>query len=238
MVIRPATPNGYSIVSPLKTSAGNRITPSGIAVLACVAAAHLGLAVYLYCQHFTPSRIGALPDPAPFIIDIPRLPPDPPPKTRKIQPRVLPVHPVDQIKLQTDQVIPIRPPPQTSQLIDTSKASILPTDVGPSNDLTPAKHQITDPHWLSQPTADEFADAYPPRALSLGKSGFASLACTVTASGALTGCSVAEETPAGWGFGAAALKLAKRFRLVPREEDGSPVGGAMVRIPVRFRLPD
>ncbi len=72
MVIRPAIPHGYSFVSPLKTSARRRMTPTSIAVLTAVAAAHLGLAVYLYGQHFTPSRLPTLPAQSPIIIEIPR----------------------------------------------------------------------------------------------------------------------------------------------------------------------
>ena len=239
MVIRPATPNGYSFVSPLKTSARRRMTPTSVAVLAGVAAAHLGLAAYLYGQHFTPSRPEPRPDPAPLIIDLPLLDPvTPPAQTHRIPERTLPVRMENQVRLQPDRTIKVTPPPLQSQIVDPARPQVLSTpDIRAPAEPPPKTHLITNPNWLSRPTGDELADAYPQRALLAGRSGVVSLACTVLASGALADCSVAEESPGGWGFGAAALGLAKRFRLVPRLEDGSPVGGAMVRIPIRFALP-
>ena len=241
MVIRPAAPSGYSLFNPLKTSPKRRMTSTSMIVLGAVAFAHLGLAVYLYGAHLAPSRLATLPDPAPVVIDLSRLTPDPSPTpAHRPQVRPLPLHDVKRVILQTDQKIEVQPPPNTQQGVDTGKVSLVPADNGPVSEAakpTVSPPVITNPHWLRQPTADEFADAYPPRALIAEKSGFASLACTVTASGALTDCSVAEETPAGWGFGAAALSLAKRFKLVPRQEDGRAVGGAMIRIPIRFVLP-
>ena len=49
-------------------------------------------------------------------------------------------------------------------------------------------------------------------------------------------CKVTSETPTGYGFGAAALKLAGSFKMKPETRDGEPVAGALVTIPMPFKL--
>ena len=66
--------------------------------------------------------------------------------------------------------------------------------------------------WVSVPTPAEVRAAYPAAARARGLAGQARLDCLPTNGGALTDCRVAVEAPAGQGFGAAALKLADRFR--------------------------
>ena len=46
-------------------------------------------------------------------------------------------------------------------------------------------------------------------------SGRTTIKCTVTASGSLTDCSVTAETPPDYGFGDAALKLTRLFKVRP-----------------------
>ena len=67
--------------------------------------------------------------------------------------------------------------------------------------------------------------------------GKATLNCTVDAKGQLQSCSVVSEEPADMGFGDAAMKLSKLFKMRPQTKDGQPVDGGTVRIPLRFSLP-
>jgi protein TonB len=97
---------------------------------------------------------------------------------------------------------------------------------------------ITRPQWISQPSPEQMARHYPERALEREIQGRAVLQCRVTASGQVTACTVAGQTPANAGFGEAALKVSRYFRMSPQTEDGRPVEGAEVRVAVMFRLGD
>ena len=78
---------------------------------------------------------------------------------------------------------------------------------------------------------------YPDRAQRMEVEGKATIACTVSARGTLESCSVSDETPADMGFGDAALKISKFFKMRPQQKDGQPVDGGSIRIPIRFVLP-
>jgi hypothetical protein len=93
--------------------------------------------------------------------------------------------------------------------------------------------QVAQPQWERTPDAARIAAALGP---VVGATRVAEaravLDCEVAADGALTGCRVAEETPAGLGVGAAALSLADAFRARPWSGDGRPVDGARVSVPI------
>lgn len=77
------------------------------------------------------------------------------------------------------------------------------------------------------------ARASPKDAALEGLNGHAVVDCEVGADGALRNCSVVEERPAGWGFGAAAMKAVAQFRMKPATLNGKPVKSA-VRIPIEW----
>ena len=87
------------------------------------------------------------------------------------------------------------------------------------------------------PTGRDMARYYPERAQRFGINGAAIVSCNVTAVGTLESCTVVEETPSGFGFGVAALRMTPLFKMEPNTADGAPVGGGTVRIPIRFSLP-
>lgn len=94
----------------------------------------------------------------------------------------------------------------------------------------------TQPTWLRKPTAADLMGVWPANALKKGVGGEAVITCEVTAQGALRACRVASETPAGGGFGSAAIALAPQFLMNPATRDGVPVA-SRVSIPINFEKP-
>jgi hypothetical protein len=94
---------------------------------------------------------------------------------------------------------------------------------------------ITRPAWAVLPTASDFQASFPKAANGINEVRVV-LACTVADGGALAGCAVDQEEPAGQGFGAGALVLAPKFRVGPWSLDGQPTVGAKVRVPIRYEL--
>lgn len=92
--------------------------------------------------------------------------------------------------------------------------------------------EITNPRWLQRPRS--LAHYYPRRALQMGMEGEVILDCRVSTVGALD-CTVARETPPNWGFGEAAVRIARDHRMAPATRDGQAVE-ARHRMRVPFNL--
>lgn len=111
-----------------------------------------------------------------------------------------------------------------------------PTHGAATEPTLPPVSVINNPRWVRQPSAAQMERAYPRAAAADGTSGRAVLSCSVLADGSVSGCSVTSETPAGEGFGQAAVSLSRYFRLSPRTVDGRAVEGARVSIPLNFAI--
>jgi TonB family protein len=100
-----------------------------------------------------------------------------------------------------------------------------------------ASSAITAPDWLSRPDGDDLAKYYPDLAARKHLEGFVTIHCSITTEGRLADCAVTEESPAGVGFGEAALKLSRLFTMRPMTRDGRPTSVGTINLPIRFGLP-
>ena len=98
---------------------------------------------------------------------------------------------------------------------------------------TTSTEPVTDVQWARQPRAT--ADDFPARALEREVSGSAVLGCTSQADGSVVNCRVVSETPAGMGFGRAAIRVVQRAQLSPVSVD-SMTRDQEFRVTIAFSL--
>jgi hypothetical protein len=94
---------------------------------------------------------------------------------------------------------------------------------------------VTKPAWAAMPAVEDFQASFPKSQNGVNDVRVV-LGCTVEAGGSLSGCTVAQETPAGQGYCAGALALASKFRLSPWSTDGEPTVGAKIKLPIHYVL--
>lgn len=104
----------------------------------------------------------------------------------------------------------------------------------PTSSVRPAPVTMDMSAWERRPSGRDLQRAYPRKALAEGLSGFAAVACEVTADGLLTNCKIDSEGPPGYGFGEAAMSLMPLFKLRSMTPGGQSREGGTVRIPIRF----
>jgi TonB family protein len=101
--------------------------------------------------------------------------------------------------------------------------------------LKAAAPSVTKPAWTAMPSVEDFQATFPKTANGVNSVRVV-LACTVEEGGALGGCTVDSENPAGQGYGAGALALASKFRVGPWSQDGQPTVGGKLKLPIRYEL--
>ena len=226
-----------------------KLSPAITAGIALSAVLHVGLVVYLYHRNFElrPYEAPAPKDPFEVLVWKPKPEPKPevPPKAsqpptasrlpvREPAPSPTPAPDPAPFEPYVGEPAPMGPPPVIGQ-VDPGP----PTPPAPvATPAPPRPSVIVRPNWISRPTAEQFARYYPQRALEDEQEGQAVLSCRVTASGQVTACTIVGESPSRAGFGEAALKLARFFRMSPLTKDGQPVEGGSVRVPISFELGD
>jgi TonB family protein len=115
-------------------------------------------------------------------------------------------------------------------------ASTTPTDLEATRTAKPeAVVMVRNPDWLRKPTEPEVAGWFPLRARADRVSGRATIDCAVTRGGGLSDCRVASESPAGYGFGDAALMMAPSFAMEAPAAKGTPVGHVRVQTSIEFQ---
>lgn len=100
-------------------------------------------------------------------------------------------------------------------------------------ELKPPPGAFVPADWKRKPSQEELLTVFPAEAFKRGIDGKAVISCNITTQGALNGCTVVSESPAGKGFGAAAIALTPQFMMRPATLNGVAVAST-VRMPINF----
>lgn len=102
-------------------------------------------------------------------------------------------------------------------------------------DLPPLS--LAEVNFHAMPKAQPGVGLYPKDALKARVEGHATAVCTVLQTGEMADCTVTEETPPGYGFGAKVLENARTIRIYGLSRFGAPTKGRLLEVPMKFTLP-
>jgi TonB family protein len=99
------------------------------------------------------------------------------------------------------------------------------------------ERRIGAPTWRVELDPAKVAQVFPEEAAAKGiKTGRGVAKCEVAQDGALTGCQEMPGDPDGLGFSHAAVVVAGAMAMNPWTDEGGPVDGAVITLPIRFNL--
>ena len=97
--------------------------------------------------------------------------------------------------------------------------------------------RVGEPQWTAGLDPEQTQRLFPAEAVTKGvKTGLGVAHCTVTPDGALTACEPRRGDPDGLGFSEAAVRVAEVMKMNPWTQEGGPVDGAGINLPIRFNL--
>ena len=103
--------------------------------------------------------------------------------------------------------------------------------------LRGGRASVGKPDWAAVPDATTMAANFPTAARAKGVfTARVHLTCSVAANGAVDGCKTVLEEPGGLGFAEAALALTPAFRMNVWSDEGLPVVGGQITIPIRYQF--
>lgn len=92
------------------------------------------------------------------------------------------------------------------------------------------------PDWIKAPDAETISDFYPTRANQMNVQGASTIKCIVRTDHRLHDCVIASESPAGYGFGEAAIRASSTFQLRPGTVNGVEQSEGEVTVPLRWAI--